>query len=270
MFLKFLNIANKLAWAFFNRFPPKPAQYEKRGSPSSGDASTLVIAIDYDKFFHRKTKTVGATTYPCGRDGLDHVLSYCKNQDIDYLDVITTDDESSRNFYDGQTNLTVHIRNGGSDIAALEALSKVIRRYSFVMVINSSANVTDAHKIDVMHRELAKDPAGHFVIGCNGNSRISPRLPLSPARTPHVITNFFAAPAQDVLSTLAHAQRLRLYASARGFANKYFAIRYFEILLSRNALSNEGVLVLLKDNDVVRYREPKDHWPKGDSRLISR
>jgi hypothetical protein len=267
---KVISYIKKLAWAFFNGLPPQPLIYQRRPKGATTASSTLVIMIDYDKFSARTLKTIGRTTYRCGREGLKYVLDYCQSIGLDYVDVITTDGMAAPNVYTDQVNRTVILRNGGSDIAALESLSELITRYTSLIVVNSSVNVEDARNINIIHREIDKCEAAHFVIGCNGNSHISPRLPLSPARTPHVITNFFAAPAHDVLATLGHARKLGLYSRVQGFANKFFAIRYFEIMLSRNAVFNGGVLVLLKNGKVAYYRHRSDNWPQADSRLIAR
>ena len=271
MLKKIVQFIEKLAWALFNVLPPSAVRYQKRESVfQKKGPSTLVVTIDYDKFQKRKNKTVGKTTYSCGKEGLEHVLAYCQAQKLDYIDVITTDDQGAPSSYDGEANRTICIRNGGSDIAALEAISATVSRYEFLIVVNSSASVIDAQNFHLVYREMLNNKSGHFVIGCNGNSRISPRLPISPAVTPHIITNFFACRTSDVLQTLDHARELSLYSLVKGFANKYFAIRYFEILLSRNAVFNGGTLIMLKDHDVKRYRQTNDVWPRVDSRLLPR
>lgn len=264
------NLTGKLAWALFNTLPPKAIQYEKVPSLGEAPRSTLVVMIDYDKFSERKTKALGRVTYPCGKEGLEHVLAECKSRNLEYINVITTDDEHAPRIYGGCANQTIRIRNGGSDIAALEAITAMIARYKFVIVINSSANVKDAKNFHLLHDELVRVNVEHFVIGFNGNSRISPRLPLTPALTPHVTTNFFACPAAHVLETLQHARRIALYQLSNGFANKYFAIRYFETLLSLNAISNGGTLGLLRGDGCLYYHRSKDRWPRADSRLTLR
>lgn len=268
MFNKIKPLVGKIAWAVFNIFSPRSICYNTRKYIDIPPSSVLVIVIDYDRFSSRTTKTVGKTTYQCGREGLNYVVDYCRSENIDYIDIVTTDREDAASVYNGPVNKTVYIRNGGSDIAALQALSSLIGQYSFVLVVNSSANVNDAKKISLVHRQISLRSVQHFVIGCNGNSRISPRLPLAPIRTPHVITNLFACPALDLLETLNHASELALYPFVRGFASKYFAIRYFEIMLSRNATYNGGELVLLKGEcEKIIYRGPTDEWPRKDSRL---
>ena len=261
------EMLKKVLWATLNTFPPKAIRYKKALTACISDSTVLVILIDYDKFSDRTRKVVKSQSYHCGREGLKIIENYCVAVGIDCLNVITTDDPTSVSSSISDGNLR-RLNNRGTDIAALADLSKLIENYTNVIVANSSLNVNEADLISRMHMELENYSSGqHFVIGCNGNSRLSPRLPLIGGRSPHVITNFFACPAADLISTLSVGGRSFLARFAGGYGNKYVAIRYFEILLSRNALRNRGDLVLLKNGRVRRYRDSQSDWPRKDSRF---
>lgn len=264
---KIPNIIEKLLWAIFNVVAPRHVRYVAR-TDSNHALKLLVITIEYDKFAERTIKVVNNMQYPCGRPGIDNIVRFCKERDVDYLSVITTDENYGVDTYSDDVCRTVLLSNGGTDIAALYSLRFLIKKYTHVIVANSSHNSDDSRDIDSLFNEViinAKTP--HFVIGFNGNSRMSPKLPIFAANCEHIITNIFACPTGDLLHTLESGRSHRFYHALGGFSNKFFAIRYFEILLSRNSLLNGGKLILLKDGRRTLPVDGHARWPARDSRF---
>lgn len=266
--MKIKEITLKILWAMFNLLPPRPIFYPKRDVRElSCNGRTLVVLIDYDGFAGRLIKTVNSKSYDCGRPGLDHVVSYCRAANLDYVDVLTTD-SSTVESVKIEVNQAYLLKNGGTDVAALFKLRDFILQYNNIVVVNSSLNSNDASLIREVHLEANSLPIGsHYVIGCNGNSRLSPRLPLFSSRSPHVITNFFSCPSLDAVHTLEYAMSLNYAERLGGYSNKYFAIRYFEVLLSLNAIKNNGKIILLKDGVKKCFTSDGGWWPKRDSRF---
>lgn len=264
---KILNNIARLLWATFNTVAPRHVQYVPR--PDANHAlKILVITIEYDKFADRTIKVVNNRRYPCGRPGIDNIVKFCMERSVDYLNVITTDESYGVDTYSGDVNRTVMLSNGGTDIAALYSLRLLLKKYTHVIVANSSHNSDDSQDIDSLFNEVVFNAKTlHFVIGFNGNSRMSPKLPIFGAKCEHVITNIFACPTEDLLHTLEYGKSHRFYAALGGFSNKFFAIRYFEILLSRNSLINGGELILLKDGRRTSSADVHARWPARDSRF---
>lgn len=258
---------NKTLWAILNILKPKALVYKDTINKEESEKK-IVVLIDYEKFINRTTKIIKNYSYACGRDGINQILSYCKNNSIPYIDIITTDSEIEIKTDSVILNDKNIINNYGTDIAALRFLIPILKKYNNVIVINSSLNVKDAHLIDAVLKEVSAQNSGeHFVIGVNGNSRLSPTLPFLGAHAPHIITNFFAAPSADIIETIESESSNKISKYSEGYSNKYFAIRYFEIKLSLNAIKNNGILILLKDGKKIIYNKDNKEWPSRDTRF---
>jgi hypothetical protein len=103
-----------------------------------------------------------------------------------------------------------------------------------------------------------------FVIGLNGNSKPSPALPWLCRKYPHITSNFVCARVADVKSVLDIGVNSFLYSISGGYGNKYFAIRYFETLLSAYVLKKGGYLIAVGE---PTRTFPNDEWFTKDSRL---
>jgi hypothetical protein len=269
VYLSIRNLCETILWAAYNSIAPKYVQYRRPVEFENGSKPRiLVLLIDYDKFSNRTTKVVNGMSYPCGRAGLDTILRFCEMHEVDFINVVTTDGSDGVAEYAGPANRTITVKNGGTDIAALVTLKTFIRNYSHVIVANSSLNSEDANRIGSLYSDLLNClKYRHFVIGCNGNSRISPRFPIFGATCQHIITNFFACPSADLVDTVDYGVSHPAASIFGGYSNKFFAIRYFEILLSRNAIKNNGMLILLKEGSSTSFPGGATGWPKKDSRF---
>lgn len=270
----------KLMWAMFN-FLNSHLNFINLSDKYTFDAvdesafcdsnKMLVILIDYEGFKNRTEKVLTSSiSYKCGREGLESLKDDLIIMGCDYLDLITVDRD---NCIEPKLNCTCYVENKGTDIALLDSVSNIIKKYENVFVVNSSSSVADMKKVnfDLINLIISKCKDDEFVIGFNGNSKISPRLPLTRNVYPHIITNSFVCKSKTLLRQLDYANKMKKGRSLLKFcfSNKYFCISFFEIGLSVGVIQRGGGLYLLSEgNDASPgYLRHSDSWPCKDSRL---
>lgn len=274
------NYMFKLMWAsfnFLNSYVKFVKLYDKShldgievGSDICDQNKILVLLIDYEGFKNRKEKALTSSiSYKCGREGLESLKNDLIKRNYDYLDLITVDDG---NCLVPKLNSTSYVENKGTDIALLDSVSYILKKYENVFVVNSSSSVDDVKKVnfELINLIIAKSKGNEFVIGFNGNSRISPRLPLTRNVYPHIITNSFFCKSRTLLNQLDYANKMKNEKNLLKFcfSNKYFCISFFEIGLSLGVIQRGGRLYLLSEgSDGIGYIKDSDSWPREDSRL---
>lgn len=231
----------------------------------------LVLLIDYEGFKNRTEKVLTSSiSYTCGREGLESLKDELIVRNYDYLDLITVD---NGNCLEPRLNCTCYVKNNGTDIALLDSVSDIIKKYENVFVVNSSSSVEDMKTVnfDLINSIISKSKGDEFVIGFNGNSKISPRLPLTRNIYPHIITNSFVCKSKTLLRQLDYANEKKKERNLLKFcfSNKYFCISFFEIGLSVGVTQRGGGLYLLSEgaDDKYGYLKYSDLWPREDSRL---
>ena len=257
---------SKLFWFLINLFRHDLNSNRLSHSLPSSDTSGKVICVivEYDKFLDRDIKEVGGVRYTCGKASTQLVKTKCALNKIPVLQVMTTDNQSLCSESEDVTE-RIFIRNRGTDIAALEDIIEKISGYQSVIFCNSSAPFQQIEKyIDSFLAEIKNDESVPKVIGLNGNSRPSPALSIFHTKFPHVITNFFYANITDVKDVLHIGKKSVFYKAFGGYGNKYFAVRYFEILLSTYVLKRGGKLACIYG--AVHYF-PDQAWFDQDSRI---
>ncbi len=251
----------KLFWCFLNFFNHKFEIKEKVEVKSS--EGVICIIVDYDAFSARDIKSVGGVRYKCGASSLDLVENKCVDYNIPILKVTTTDNESLIKV--GGGNDSLYILNRGTDIAALEDILHLIYNYKKVIFCNSSAPYSQISKnIDIFLSGIDCNKDESILIGLNGNSRPSPAISFLHKKFPHLTSNFLCADVIDIKNVLEIGKNSFLYQCMGGYGNKYFAIRYFETLLSAYVLKKGGVLCCI-NGDTICF--PGDRWFKEDSRI---
>jgi hypothetical protein len=260
--LEKFKICQKILWAFINL---KKVNSSCKINNYPGRKSKLIaILIDYDEFKDRKFKNLKrGSKYPCGRDAIENVKLEIKKRNIDYVEMISSDNSNNLHV---ELNKLNYVKNQGTDVAQIKLCNELIKKYKKVLVVNSSANSEDSKSVGLLidASEIVEDKQVNYIIGFNGNSMISPRLPLSPAITPHVTTNFFICDVGSAISTLKFKPHKLISHFSNGFASKSYAIRYFEILLSTLILKNNGNIYLLKGSAILDFK--KNKWPISDTR----
>jgi O-antigen/teichoic acid export membrane protein len=233
--------------------------------------SIVFILIDYDKFFERDFKSVGNIKYHCGQDTLNYTESFCLKNNIDYYRIITTDNKEkiSTSIY---RNARSYILNKGTDIAVLKDISAILSNYQNIAVINSSCAYEDILELSNLYaiaKESYFSSCSPYILGFNANSKISPTFPKVRTRNPHIITNAFITKSSLVIETISHeSKRKYLNTIFHGFNDKFYAIRFFEIYISKLILSTEnGDLLVLLNNELISYKKNSEKWPLMDSRL---
>lgn len=259
----------KIFMSIINLIPPKIIDEKPKNTlVNKIEKDILVILIDYDKFRDRDIKDLGKAKYKCGIKGLDFVSNYCKSKGQDYIRIETTDD-FLRVCSDIQLNQSNVILNSGTDISVLMELKQFIGGYKKIVVINSSCSINDANNFEFFIKKTEGIQQTNFVIGFNGNSRISPMLPIKLKKYPHVITNYFATSRSILLDTLENnSGRFISRIFGINFNDKLFCIRYFETYISTLAIKRGGDILLLKENNELSYGRENNKWPIIDSRIL--
>lgn len=256
----------KLYWLMINFFKHK-FNVVSISKDTSKQKCTICVLIEYENFSGRDVKTVGDIEYTCGKAVLDLVASKCYSHKIPVFRVTTTDNAEDSHISDGDFLFEARIKNRGTDISALEDVIDNISDYQNVLFCNSSAPLEQVEKyIDNVFFEIQKKEWVPRIIGLNGNSRPSPALPFFHVKFPHIISNFFYANVQDIKNVLEIGKSSFHYEICGGYGNKYFAIRYFETLLSAYILKKGGHLCCIQE---VSHYFPNDKWFKKDSRVTS-
>ena len=268
----------KIKWAFFNAINNVFDFYlgfegTKQCCKTTKNRKKIIfIFIDYDLFYNRNKKVLSRKcSYPCGRDGLEFVKNEMIKRGVDFIDIITTD--SNEIIESIKINSTVHIKNYGSDIGVLNnrLILDVIREYEDIFVINSSASSEELKLVNWCNllKFSSKLENKNYIIGFNGNSRISPQVPYMSGNHPHVITNAFMCKTETLISQIKYMRSETNKFLNFGFKNKFFCIAFFEIGLSKSVLRNGGDLYIYnKDDYIISYVKNKKKWPVKDSRLI--
>lgn len=256
------TMLKKIIYAFINTFPQKTNNIKKITPFSSKE--TIALLVDYDLFSTRTTKKVGSSSYACGLASLDIVQKYCTDNNIDYIRLVTTDlkEKAQKKI---EINSLNHIINLGTDISALMAAIDIIEEYENIIFINSSCAISDSEKIGLLNNFKKSHP---FIVGFNGNSRISPRSPISLFnKNPHIITNFFKASTKEVIEILKTKRSIYKIISPKLFGCKFYSIRFFETLLSKHIIKNGGDLFLINNKKIIKYTQSPEDWPSTDSRI---
>lgn len=256
----------KLLWAILNLKKPELGSINKIKLQGRARKKILFVAIDYEKFALRRTKKVKNITYECGVGSLKNTIEFCIAKKFDFIKIVAADDLSCKT-EDICVNEECRVLNGGTDIASLKKIEKILLDYETVIVVNSSCAYVDSLNIGALLDVVVNETDKPFVAGFNANSRISPRLPFSGEKYPHIITNIFAARSIEICEILRSEDVFKNKVLDSGFGNKYFAIRYFETLLSSWVLHKGGRLVLLGENNIV-FESSNNNWPKKDTRLL--
>lgn len=265
--MKISNFMEKLKFAIINLKKPSLSSIEtlEVNADTVNSKKLIFILIDYDKFLHREIKSVKHAKYKCGRSSIECILNYAKSNCFDYIEICTTDDPlkadsslkiNGRNF----------IKNEGTDIAALKSVESIISEYDSVLVANSSCAFDDANKISLLAQYALESRGNPYVAGYNANSRISPRLPFSDGKYPHIITNLFATRSIELREILHSENSYRNLIIDESYCNKYFSIRYFETLLSSWVIHKGGSLVLIDSANII-FPLMDCAWPKTDTRI---
>lgn len=258
-------LMQKLFWAVINTKKPNIPHINLTANSEARKNDLLFILIDYDKFANREFKQVGRIKYRCGRLSLNRIHEYCLKEKHDFIKVVTTDnhiDESIK----PKVNGTFYVFNEGTDVSALRKIRDTINQYESVIVANSSSALIDTNNIERLTKIAIQKRGQLYIAGFNANSRISPRLPFSRSKYPHIITNYFATGSRELLQVIASEEENKMFNRGYSFGNKYFSIRYFEVLLSALIVHNGGNLILLGENDLT-FPADRKFWPKEDSRL---
>lgn len=259
----------KIFMSIVNLIPPRIIENNLKETVSKISVNdVLVILIDYDKFRNRDIKTLGKVQYRCGIQGLDFVAHYCKNKQQDYIRIETTDDKT-RVCSEVLLNQNNVILNRGTDISVLLELKQFIKKYNKIIVINSSSSLRDTDNFDFFLKKTKGIQQTNFVLGFNGNSRISPMIPFSKKIYPHIITNCFATSNLILLDGLENnTGRILSRIFGVNFNDKLFSIRYFETYISRLVIKRGGDIILFNDNVEISFGLEKDKWPRIDSRIL--
>lgn len=256
----------KLFWFVINLFKHNFTIESNSGGLPNNSMSfrSICVIVEYEGFVGRDIKDVGGVRYKCGKDSIKLVQEKCELNNIPVLKIITTDNKflASKNV-DMKQNF--YIRNRGTDIAALEDVIEQISGYQRVIFCNSSAPFEQLTKyLDDFFLEIGNSDNLPRLIGLNGNSRPSPALPFFHAKFPHIISNFIYADVSDIKNVLEIGKKSFLYKFVGGYGNKYFAIRYFELLLSAYVIKKGGKLCCIHEK--VSYY-PSGKWFDEDSRI---